>query len=125
MKLGDKIEWKVLDCCGHKAYMLTNQLMVSDNSLVLIIIDGGQYQFTSHCFCYNIDDFLQACMRKTADLIAIVVSKVDQMVKMSRDEMSRKWNEHLYTCLHQFLEIRRDQIKQMEAAIAAYSCENE
>ena len=51
--------------------------------------------------------------------IAVVVSKVDLMVDMSREEMSRKWNEHLHTRLHQFLEIRQVQIKSMAATIAA------
>ncbi|XP_062519561.1 malignant fibrous histiocytoma-amplified sequence 1 homolog [Corticium candelabrum] len=119
MKLDDKIECKLLDCGGHKAYMLTNQLMVSDNSLTLIVVDGSLYQFTAQCFCCNIGDFLQILYeRNTRAHVAVVVSKVDLMVDMSREEMSRKWNEHLHTRLRQFLEIRQVQMKRMAATIA-------
>ena len=120
MKLDDKIECKLLDCGGHKAYMLTNQLMVSDNSLALIVVDGSLYQFTAQCFRCNIGDFLQTLYERNSRAhVAVVVSKVDLMVDMSREEMSRKWNEHLHTRLRQFLEIRQVQIKRMAATIAA------
>ena len=120
MKLDDKIECKLLDCGGHKAYMLTNQLMVSDNSLALIVIDCSLYQFTAQCFRCHIGDFLQTLYERNSRAhVAIVVSKVDLMVDMSREEMSRKWNEHLHTRLRQFLEIRQVQIKRMTATIAA------
>ena len=120
MKLDDKIECKLLDCGGHKAYMLTNQLMVSDNSLALIVVDGSLYQFTAQCFRCNIGDFLQILYERNSRAhVAVVVSKVDLMVDMSREEMSRKWNEHLHTRLCQFLEIRQVQIKRMAATIAA------
>ena len=59
MKLDDKIECKLLDSGGHRAYMLTNQLFISDNSLVLIVVDSNQYKFTEQCFQQNIADFLQ------------------------------------------------------------------
>ena len=120
MKLDDKIECKLLDCGGHKAYMLTNQLMVSDNSLALIVVDSSLYQFTAQCFRCNIGDFLQILYERNSRAhVAVVVSKVDLMVDMSREEMSRKWNEHLHTHLCQFLEIRQFQIKRMDATIAA------
>ena len=120
IKLDDKVECKVLDCAGQKTYMLTNQLMVSDNSLALIVVDGSRYQFTAQCFHSNIGNFLQVLYeRNSRSHVAIVVSKVDLMVDMSREEMIKKWNEHLHTCLHQFLEIRRVQIKRMAASIAA------
>ena len=122
MKLDDKIECKLLDCGSHKAYMLTNQLMVSDNfySLALIVIDCSRYQFTAQCFHCNIGDFLQVLYERNSRAhVAVVVSKVDLMVDMSREEMSRKWNEHLHTHLRQFLEIRRVQIKRIAAIIAA------
>ncbi|XP_062519948.1 malignant fibrous histiocytoma-amplified sequence 1 homolog isoform X2 [Corticium candelabrum] len=103
MKLDDKIECKLLDCGGHKAYMLTNQLM-----------------FTAQCFRCNIGDFLQTLYERNSRAhVAVVVSKVDLMVDMSREEMSRKWNEHLHTRLRQFREIRQVQIKRMSATIAA------
>ncbi|XP_062511378.1 malignant fibrous histiocytoma-amplified sequence 1 homolog [Corticium candelabrum] len=117
MKLDDKIECKLLDCGGHRAYMLTNQLFISDNSLVLIVVDSNQYKFTQQCFRQNIADFLQVVYdRNSRAHIAIVVSKVDLMVDMSREEMSRKWNEHLHTCLRQFLKIRQAEIDGMAAA---------
>ena len=117
MKLDDKIECKVIDSGGHKAYMLTNQLFISDNSLVLIVVDSDQYKFTQQCFRQNIADFLQVVYdRNSRAHIAIVVSKVDLMVDMSREEMSRKWNEHLHTCLHEFLENRQAEIDGMAAA---------
>ena len=120
MKLDDKIECKLLDCGGHKAYMLTNQLMVSDNSLALIVVDGSLYQFTAQCFRCYIGDFLQILYERNSRAhVAVVVSKVDLMANMSREEMSRKWNEHLHTRLRQFLEIRQVQIKRMAATIAA------
>ena len=120
MKLDDKIECKLLDCGGHKAYMLTNQLMVSDNSLAIIVIDGSLYQFTAQCFRCNIGDFLQTLYERNSRAhVAVVVSKVDLMVDMSREEMSRKWNEHVHTRLRQFLKIRQVQIKRMAATIAA------
>ena len=120
MKLNDKIECKVIDCGGHRAYMLTNQLFISDNSLVLIVVDSSQYKFTQQCFRQNIADFLQVVYdRNSRAHIAIVVSKVDLMVDMSREEMSRKWNEHLHTCLHQFLKIRQAEIDRMKRNVAA------
>ncbi|XP_062511335.1 malignant fibrous histiocytoma-amplified sequence 1 homolog [Corticium candelabrum] len=119
MKLDDKIECKLLDSGGHRAYMLTNQLFISDNSLVLIVVDSSQYKFTQQCFRRNIADFLQVVYdRNSRAHIAIVVSKVDLMVDMSREEMSRKWSEHLYTCLRQFLKIRQAEIDQMKRIIA-------
>ena len=120
MKLDDKVECKLLDCGGHKAYMLTNQLMVSDNSLALIVVDGSLYQFTAQCFRCHIGDFLQILYERNSRAhVAVVVSKVDLMANMSREEMSRKWNEHLHARLRQFLEIRQVQIKRMAATIAA------
>ena len=120
MKLDDKIECKLLDCGGHKAYTLTNQLFISDNSLALIVIDCSLYQFTAQCFRRNIGDFLQVLYERNSRAhVAVVVSKVDLMVDMSREEMSRKWNEHLHTRLLQFLGIRQVQIKRMAATIAA------
>ena len=56
--------------------------------------------------------------RNSRARVAIVVSKVDLMVDMSRQEMIRKWNEHLHTHLRQFLDMRRVQIKRMAANIA-------
>ncbi|XP_062511401.1 uncharacterized protein LOC134187305 [Corticium candelabrum] len=120
MKLDDKIECKLLDSGGHRAYMLTNQLFISDNSLVLIVVDSNQYKFTQQCFRQNIADFLQVVYdRNSRAHIAIVVSKVDLMVDMSREEMSRKWSEHLDTCLRQFLKIRRAEIDRMKEIVAA------
>ncbi|XP_062509684.1 uncharacterized protein LOC134185822 [Corticium candelabrum] len=93
--------------------------MVSDNSLALIVVDGSLYQFTAQCFRCNIGDFLQILYERNSRAhVAVVVSKVDLMVDMSREEMSRKWKEHLHTRLRQFLEIRQVQIKRMAATIA-------
>ena len=120
IKLDDKIKCKLLDCGGHKAYMLTNQLMVSDNLLALIVVDGSLYQFTAQCFRCNIGDFLQTLYERNSRAhVAVVVSKVDLTADMSREEMSRKWNEHLHTRLRQFRDIRQVQIKRMAATIAA------
>ena len=119
MKLDDKIECKLLDSGGHRAYMLTNQLFISDNSLVLIVVDSNQYKFTQQCFRQNIADFLQVVYdRNSRAHIAIVVSKVDLMVDTSREEMSRKWSEHLHTRLRQFLKIRQAEIDRMKRIIA-------
>ena len=120
MKLDDKIECKVIDSGGHRAYMLTNQLFISDNSLVLIVVDGSQYKFTQQCFRQNIADFLQVVYdRNSRAHIAIVVSKVDLIVDMSREEMSRKWNKHLHTCLHEFLENRQAETDRMKRIMTA------
>ncbi|XP_062511345.1 malignant fibrous histiocytoma-amplified sequence 1 homolog [Corticium candelabrum] len=120
MNLDYKIECKLIDSGGHRAYMLTNQLFISDNSLVLIVVDSNQYKFTQQCFRQNIADFLQVVYdRNSRAHIAIVVSKVDLMVDMSRDEMSRKWSKHLDTCLRQFLKIRQAEIDRTKRIIAA------
>ena len=122
MKLDDKIECKVIDSGGHRAYMLTNQLFISDNSLVLIVVDSSQYKFAQQCFRQNIADFLQVVYdRNSRAHIAIVVSKVDLMVDISREEMSRKWSEHLHTCLHEFLENRQAEIGRMKQMAAGDS----
>ena len=85
----------------------------------LIVVDGSLYQFTAQCFRCNIEDFLQILYeRNSRAYVAVVVSKVDLMADMSREETSRKWNEHLHTHLCQFLEIRQIKIKKMAATIA-------
>ena len=118
IRIDDKREWKVIDCGGHKAYMLTNQLMVSDNALALIVVDSSRYDFSEHCFRQNVGDFLEVLYeRNTRARVVFVVSKVDEMSR-PRQEINAKWNEHLATRLAEFLKMREDQINRM-AGIAA------
>jgi uncharacterized protein YxjI len=49
LQLGDR-EMIVNDTGGHEVYSLTNQLLITDNSLIITAIDSTQYKMKEEQF---------------------------------------------------------------------------
>ena len=74
----DDIDINMLDTGGHNAYELTNQVVTSDNSLILTVIDSSQYKATREEFHQHIGKYLHICFDLLfRAFILIVLSKVD------------------------------------------------
>jgi hypothetical protein len=106
----ETVEWKVQDCGGQRSYMLTNQLMVSESALVLIVVDVKWYEATEERFYEAIGRYLEILYERNSKAhVIIVMSKVDGW--WDRRRMKRKQCvHHINTCVSRFVNARQSHI---------------
>ena len=56
----------VIDCGGHRSYLLTNQLLVSDKSVNVVVVDSSEYKLNEDYFRQHVDHYIQLSLN-TAD----------------------------------------------------------
>ena len=88
LTLADK-RAKIIDCGGQRCYLLTNQLFVSENGLVVIVVDVQRYELTEASFHEHIGKYLQVVYeRNEICYVVCVFTKVDLL--------SNAWNPRPY-----------------------------
>ena len=113
----ETVQCRVQDCGGHRAYMLTNQLMISDSALALIVVDISQYKLTEECFRENIGGYLEIlCERNSKAYVIVVMSKVDQLSDSEHD-VSTKIGNHVNICVGRYLNFRQMHVRQVENSL--------
>ena len=71
---------KIIDCGGQRCYLLTNQLFVSENGLVVIVVDVQHYELTEASFHEHIGKYLQVVYERNENCYVVCVfTKVDLM----------------------------------------------
>ena len=70
---------KIIDCGGQRCYLLTDQLFVSENSLVVVIVvDVQRYDLTDESFHEHIGKYLQVVYERNENCYVVCVfTKVD------------------------------------------------
>ena len=88
LTLADK-RAKIIDCGGQRCYLLTNQLFVSENGLVVIVVDVQRYELTEASFHEHIGKYLQVVYERNENCYVVCVfTKVDLLPEA--------WNPRLY-----------------------------
>ena len=73
---------KIIDCGGQRCYILTNQLFVSENGLVVIVVDVQRYELTDESFYEHIGKYLQVVYERNENCYVVCVfTKVDLLPK--------------------------------------------
>ena len=86
---------KIIDCGGQRCYLLTNQLFVSENGLVVIVVDVQRYKLTEASFHEHIGKYLQVVYERNENCYVVCVfTKVDLFTKW--DRLSNAWNPRRY-----------------------------
>ena len=117
IRFSEATQWKVQDCGGQRAYMLTNQLMVSDNALALIVVDVNQYKATEECFRETIGEYLEVLYeRNSKAYVIIVMSKVDQLSDSEHD-IRMEFADHVSRCVGRFLNLRQLHVRRMKKSL--------
>ena len=117
IRFSEDVQWKVQDFGGQRAYILTNQLMVSDNAFALIVVDVSQYQLTDECFRDNIGEYLELLFERNSKAYAIIVmSKVDQLSD-SEHNIRMKFDSHVNSRVGRFLNLRQRRVRLLERSL--------
>ena len=97
--------------------MLTNQLMVSDNALALIVVDVNQYRATEECFRETIGEYLEVLYERNSKVYVIVVmSKGDQQSDPER-EIRMEFADHVNRCVGRFRKLRQSHVRRMKKSL--------
>ena len=103
LRLGD-VDVKLLDTGGQKAYELTNQVVTSNNSLIVTVIDSSQYEMTPEKFHCHVGKYLQISFDLLFQaLILLVMTKTDKSGK----ERLQAFAEHIQHLVREFIEERK------------------
>ena len=108
LALADK-RAKIIDCGGQRCYLLTNQLFVSENGLVVIVVDVQRYERTEASFHEYIGKYLQVVYERNKNCYVVCVfSKIDLL---SNDWNPRQYQEVFTRQMQKFRETREAIIK--------------
>ena len=109
LTLADK-RAKIIDCGGQRCYLLTNQLFVSENGLVIIVVDVQRYELTEESFHEHIGKYLQVVYERNENCYVVCVfTKVDLMSDAWNPE---PYQEEFTRQMKKFREIREAIIKE-------------
>ena len=109
LALADK-RAKIIDCGGQRCYLLTNQLFVSENGLVVIVVDVQRYELTEASFHEHIGKYLQVVYERNEKCnVVCVFTKVDLL---SNDWNPRPYQEEFTRQMNNFRENREAIIKE-------------
>ena len=102
---------KIIDCGGQRCYLLTNQLFVSENGLVVIVVDAQRYELTETSFHEYIGKYMQVVYERNENCyVACVFTKIDLL---SNDWNPRPYQEEFTRQMQKFRETR-EAINSME-----------
>jgi hypothetical protein len=109
----------MMDCGGHRSYLLTNQLLVSNKSVNVVVVDASQYQLTEHCFRQHIAHYMQMILQHcTLAVILTVFTKAD-LVPAKADRVAIR--QHYGECVKAMLHLREQQKKSQDAELTRKS----
>jgi hypothetical protein len=109
----------MMDCGGHRSYLLTNQLLVSDKSVNVVVVDASQYQLSDQCFRQHIGHYMQMILERcTLAVILTVFTKAD-LVPAKADRVAIR--QHYGECVKAMLHLREQQKKSQDAELTRKS----
>ena len=100
----------IIDCGGgHHSYLLTNQLLVSDKSVnVVVVVDCNEYKLSKEHFCQHIGHYIQMileCCR--LGVILTVFTKAEQLCAAAGRTAVR---QHYVKSVRNMLQLREQQM---------------
>jgi GTPase SAR1 family protein len=108
--LGNGTNLIVIDCGGHRSYLLSNQLLVSDKSVNLVVVDVSEYKSSEKYFREHVGHYIQMILERCRlGAVLTVFTKADLLPSdTDRSEVLR----HYVLCLEEMLSKREQQMKQ-------------
>ena len=98
------VDVKILDTGGHNAYELTNQVVTSDKSLILTIIDSSQYDMTEEKFYSHVGKYLHISFDFLFQAyILLVMTKID----MCGEGQVQEFAKHIKRFVREFEKERK------------------
>ena len=68
----------LIDCGGHRSYLLTNQLLVSDKPVNVVVVDCSQYKLSEESFLQHVGHYLQMILERCSlGVVLTVFTKAD------------------------------------------------
>lgn len=105
----DDVNMQFLDVGGHEAYALTNQLIVSDNSINIVAVDSTMYETTDTSFHDNAGRFLHSIFDLLLNaLVLLVFTKADKCDQSRLDQMTK----HVEQMVKQLVDDRKQSMNQ-------------
>ena len=100
----------VIDCGGHRSYLLTNQLLVSDKSVNVVVVDSSEYKLNEDYFRQHVGHYIQMILERCRlGVILTVFTKADQLCAAADRSAVR---QHYVKCVRGMLQLREQQMKQ-------------
>ena len=100
----------IIDCGGHRSYLLTNQLLVSDKSVNVVVVDSSEYKLNEEYFRQHVGHYIQMILERCRlGVILTVFTKADQVCAATDRTAVR---QHYMKCVRAMLQLREQQMKQ-------------
>ena len=100
----------VIDCGGHRSYLLTNQLLVSDKSVNVVVVDSSEYKLNEEYFRQHVGHYIQMILERCRlGVVMTVFTKADQLCAAT-DRTAV--GQHYRKCVRAMLQLREQQMKQ-------------
>ena len=80
LTLSNRTQLIVIDCGGHCSYLLTNQLLVSDKSVNVVVVDSSEYKLNEEYFRQHVGHYIQMILERCRlGVVLTVFTKADQL----------------------------------------------
>ena len=100
----------IIDCGGHRSYLLTNQLLVSDKSVNVVVVDSSEYKLNEEYFRQHVGHYIQMILERCRlGVVMTVFTKADQLCAATDRTAVR---QHYRKCVRAMLQLREQQMKQ-------------
>ena len=100
----------IIDCGGHRSYLLTNQLLVSDKSVNVVVVDSSEYKLNEEYFRQHVGHYIQMILERCRlGVVLTVFTKADQLYAAT-DRTAVV--QHYVKCVRAMLQLREQQMKQ-------------
>ena len=110
LTLSNRTQFIIIDCGGHRSYLLTNQLLVSDKSVNVVVVDSSEYKLNEEYFRQHVGHYIQMILERCRlGVILTVFTKADQLCAAT-DRTAV--GQHYVKCVRAMLQLREQQMKQ-------------
>ena len=110
LTLSNRTQLIIIDCGGHRSYLLTNQLLVSDKSVNVVVVDSSEYKLNEEYFRQNVGHYIQMILERCRlGVVLSVFTKADQLCAATDRTAVR---QHYVKCMRGMLQLREQQMKQ-------------
>ena len=100
----------IIDCGGHRSYLLTNQLLVSDKIVNVVVVDSSEYKLNEEYFRQHVGHYIQMILERCRlGVILTVFTKADQLCAATDRTAVR---QHYVKCVRAMVQLREQQMKQ-------------
>ena len=100
----------IIGCGGHRSYLLTNQLLVSDKSVNVVVVDSSEYKLNEEYFRQHVGHYIQMILERCRlGVVLTVFTKADQLCAAT-DRTAV--GQHYVKCVRAMLQLREQQMKQ-------------